>query len=61
MSRRCADDAVRDAKAVAGTLTTIAIALGSTIVLALAGCEGIAPGRASDASGPPAVESTRSR
>ena len=62
MSRRCADDAVRDAKAVARTLTTIAIALGSTIVLALAGCEGIAaPGRASDASGPPALESARSR
>jgi hypothetical protein len=45
MSRRCdpCDSAIR-VRSVAQTLTTLAIALGATIVLALAGCAGSAPG-----------------
>jgi hypothetical protein len=41
MSRRCdpCDSAIR-VRSVAQTLTTLAIALGATIVLALAGCAG---------------------
>jgi len=46
MSRRCDCDSASRIKSVARTLTTIAIALGSTILLTLAGCassDGIAP------------------
>jgi len=46
MSRRCDRDSASRIKSVARTLTTIAIALGSTILLTLAGCassDGIAP------------------
>ena len=48
MSRRCdpCDSAIR-VRSVAQTLTTLAVALGATIVLALAGCggsAGIVPG-----------------
>ena len=46
MIRRCDCDSASRIKSVARTLTTIAIALGSTILLTLAGCassEGIAP------------------
>ena len=63
MSRCSQDDGldgVDSVKAVARTLTTIAIALGSTIVLALAGCAssaGIAPSGApvdpADVASPP--------